>query len=181
MNKKLTNVLCATALMAGIIGISSQPVFAAVDETQSGTTGSYSTDININAGSSTFSVTIPKSMSGSEKAGTLDYNVTVNGDITGSEKIVVTPDETVALSQSGKDNITATIAQTKTEFTGNELLLATDNTITTSGTVTYSGLSAGTWTGTFNFDIKLIDTEAEMITATVSLDGWGDDIVINKA
>jgi hypothetical protein len=129
-------------------------------------------DVEVTVGE-TFEVSIPKKvvLSGADKNGS--YTVTVKGDIGDSHFVTVTPAGTVTLSQTGKTDVTAAITQeTKkflpadttatastgeakmdlssasslTEYTGNIYADGTNN----SGTV-----SAGTWTGNFNFSIAL--------------------------
>ena len=70
---------------------------------------------------SAFTVTIPKSiaLSSSKSA---EYTVKVKGDIIGTEIITVTPDSSVILNDAnGKDSVTGSINQEKTEFSSEEL------------------------------------------------------------
>ena len=115
--------------------------------------GDYSTNVTIDCGVSTFSLTIQKSMGGNGESGTLDYDVRIVGDIAGNEILSVFPDSTLTLSQTGKKDIIATISQLKTKFTGEDFALSTIQT--TTGSITYEGLSSGTWKGVFNFYISL--------------------------
>lgn len=110
---------------------------------------------------STFSVVIPKviTLDGSTKAG--DYQVAVKGDISGNQKISVTTPDTFEMAEQNatvaqKDNVTATIAGAKTEWTQSEIKADTyDGTGTTKGTITADGITAGSWKGTFDFSISL--------------------------
>ena len=70
---------------------------------------------------SAFTVTIPKSIAlNSSKSA--KYMVKVKGDIIGNEIITVTPDQSVILNDAnGKDSVTGSINQEKTEFSSKEL------------------------------------------------------------
>lgn len=107
---------------------------------------------------SSFSVLIPKVVIlAGETNGSGAYTVKVTGDIAGDEKIAVKPAATVLMKQANKADVFAAIAQTKTEWT-----VASDSDlasgVTTTGTITAAGLTAGQWKGSFNFDIKLTTT-----------------------
>lgn len=150
MKKKILASVMALVLT---VAFATLPVSAANTSDTYTAPGEYSTTVTINGGSSTYSVTIPKTMSGTGKSGQISYDVSITADIAGNEVVNVNPDSTVTLSQSGKENVTATIAQTKTSFSYDDF--STKSTQQTTGTITYTGLSVGTWTGTFNFDISL--------------------------
>ncbi len=97
---------------------------------------------------SEYKVTIPKVvvLSGTSKAAS--YYVNVTGDIAGYEKITVTPDDNFKLYASGKDSQEATINQDKTIWTVHDF--NTD----ANGTISADGITAGKWTGAFNFNIN---------------------------
>ena len=141
-------------LTVGLIASMTVPTMAAdVTATQDVSTSGSKTPctVTINGGASTFSVTIPKTISGTGKSGTLSYEVTVTGDFAGSEQVSVTPDASFTLSQEHKSDVTATVSQDKTVWLIDEL--ATKG----AGTITYTDLPSGTWTGSFNFNITLAD------------------------
>ena len=119
---------------------------------------------------STFSVTIPKVIilngaKGAENSGA--YIVKASGNIGGNETIGVTPDATFKMSQTGKTDINAAVAQAVTKFVVAQKTIAdADKTTTvagvdnaegasTTGKVTVSNLTAGSWKGAFNFNIAL--------------------------
>lgn len=123
----------------------------------------YSDEIDINSTEgcevyatlpSSFTVVIPKKviLTGSAN-GSGAYTVKVKGDIAGNETITVAPAATVAMKQTGKTDVTATIAQPKTTWTVADAGLAAG--VITTGTITAAGLTAGSWAGAFNFDISL--------------------------
>ena len=104
---------------------------------------------------STFSVVIPKEIVLEEVTSPVyeeDYTVVVKGDIAGNETVTVTPDGTVDLLQSGKANIKATVDQKVTTATSAELANNAQKSL--DGTVTATDVTAGSWQGTFMFDIS---------------------------
>ena len=95
-----------------------------------------------------------------------DYSVSVSGDMSGSNTLIVEPESTqVPLSQTGKRDVIASIEQTQTEFTVDDL---NANTVT-DGTVSATGLSAGSWNGEFMFNIQLATIEWYDITSQLNL------------
>ena len=126
-----------------------------------------------------------------------EYSVNVNGNINGAEIVNVIPKSNVRhinthhdsdtaegdgtysctdlnenevqfyMGQTNKNDIKATVNQTKTEFNVSELI---DNkTAATTGTIT-TKLTAGSWKGAFNFDISLKEKDANYSTAIKSWD-----------
>ena len=140
-NKLLTGAL-VTALALGI----TSPVLAeeTVVKTESSTTTvSYSAD-------STYTVTIPKTITLNPTTKTGTYEVETAGDIAGTYVVTVTPDATFTMKQAGKADVTATVTQSVTEWTVSTLGQST------TGTIEALDLSAGSWSGTLNFTIQLI-------------------------
>lgn len=157
MKRKILGAMLALSMVAGTAA-PAMTVMAAdnVTETQSfaEATPEAACEVTINGGDSTFSVTIPKTITGSGASGVLDYEVTVSGDFAGNEEVKVIPDASVTLSQNKKADVVATIAQDKQAWAVNELETKGN------GTITYDGIKAGTYTGTFDFAISL-DTVVE--------------------
>ena len=110
---------------------------------------------------SEFTVTIPKEItldntSGSDYAS--KYTVKVAGDIAGTQTVTVEPAVTsFELTQNGKTTkLTANVAQDKKEVTGTQLEQGSGVIeMKDTGTVTATNVKAGTWNGTFNFNINL--------------------------
>ena len=102
---------------------------------------------------SNYNVTIPKVivLSGAQKEA--NYFVKVDGDIAGYEKVNVTPEENVTLKSSNKSDQVATISQDKT--TWKVLDFNTD----ANGLISAKDLTAGKWSGTFNFNISFEQDE----------------------
>ena len=159
MKKKMVKV-CTLAL-SGLMVISSvSPVFAydldvngnSIEnvEYQNTEDENYTNATNVFAElGSEYKVTIPKTivLSGVDKKA--NYYVKVEGDIAGYETVNVIPDETVSLYTKNKDVQTGTITQDKTAWKFD------DFDVNANGQVTANNLTAGKWSGTFNFTINL--------------------------
>ena len=130
--------------------------------------GNQNCEVTVNVGSG-FTVTIPKKITLSGADGTSPYNVTVEGDIGALETIKVVPDENFNLQSSGKTDVTSTVTQSKTSFDYEDASKKDDSNTrvgtTTQGSVTAQGLSAGNWSGKFNFNISLEETLEENLEA----------------
>lgn len=148
MKKKILGAMLIFSMAVGAV----VPVMAAdVQSTQSfSETSTAACDVTVNGGASTFSVTIPKTITGSGSSGTLSYDVTVTGDFSGDEYVSVVPDNSVTLSQAHKDDVVASITQDKETWYVNEL------DTKGNGVITYDGIEAGVYKGTFNFAIGLV-------------------------
>ena len=111
---------------------------------------------------SEYKVTIPKTivLSGIDKKA--DYYVKVEGDIAGYETVNVVPDSTVNLYTKNKNSQVGTITQDKASW-------KFDNFDTdANGQITAQGLTAGKWSGTFNFNINL-DSHEELVLGDLVL------------
>ena len=81
------------------------------------------------------------------------YSVGVAGDMSGDKIVNIEPESpTVEIKQNGKDNKTATVEQVQTSFTTDDF----KNNTKTTGTVTGDKLTAGSWNGSFNFEITTV-------------------------
>lgn len=78
------------------------------------------------------------------------YSVGVKGDMSGDKITTIEPDNVrVPLKSAGKNDKTAIIEQSQTEFTTDDL----KNSVQANGTITADRLTAGCWNGSFNFNI----------------------------
>ena len=100
-----------------------------------------------------YKVTIPKTvvLSGIEKKAS--YYVNVTGDIAGYESVNVIPEKEFNLFADNKDAQKASVDQNETVWTFDTLNKKAN------GTITAPGITAGKWTGMFNFDINLENKE----------------------
>ena len=116
---------------------------------------------------SAFTVTIPKTITlGQNKSAT--YDVKVKGDIAGNDVITVTPDSTITLNDAdGKGAVTGNIEQTKTKFNSTEVNQA--DGVSTTGTITANDLTAGDWSGNFEFAINV--NKVEKVGSDIALMG----------
>ena len=152
MMKKLLVTAMAVMPMFGMFGGD----YASATINSTGTVGANATeavDVYVTQ-PSTFSVIIPKKIT-LEQAKTYkeDYTVVVQGDIAGNETVTVKPDvKEFDLVQSGKTNITATVEQSEETASSSEL--ENGKTKSLAGTVTAKNVTAGSWKGTFKFNIS---------------------------
>lgn len=162
-NKILTSLMAATMVMG-----STMPVFAAttatdtVNETQTESGTTRPVEVTYTQ-SSTFTVTIPKTivLDGSTK--TSDYDVNVKGDISSDKQVKVTPDTTFKMKDQSnatnkKTDVDATVTQEETTWSSSEVNVTTTGT-TKNGNISAIGLTAGSWKGTFNFSVAMSDVQ----------------------
>jgi hypothetical protein len=131
-----------------------------------------------------FSVIIPKTIVlGVDKSNaTATYTVIVSGDIPSTKMVYVAPIDGIANNDNddidfylkdqntsaAKDDVVAKITQTKTYWSFEDV---SGEGASTNGTITASNISAGSWTGTFNFTINLHShTFAETIDGNVCVE-----------
>ena len=107
--------------------------------------------ITENYQTSTFSVTIPKTISLNGLTGKGNYNVKVNGTFYYNDTLTVTPSSSFTLKdRSGVSTLQANVTQNVNTFTK-------DNLGTTSGSISLNKTKfAGKFNGTFNFNIKFV-------------------------
>lgn len=165
-----------TALMAGTMMMGSTlPVYAAVTEDQGvaqeeadeGTT--KETEV-LYTQASNYSVVIPKRivLDGQTKAS--DYTVKVSGDISSDKRVSVAPQDAIdsvaginfymkdlSTSANKKADVEATVTQDSTVWSSAEVS-ASEGT-TKNGNVSAPTITAGSWKGTFTFNIALEDAE----------------------
>ena len=80
-----------------------------------------------------------------------EYSVGVSGDMSGDKVVTIEPESAnVTLKQKGKNDKSASISQEQTEFNSDDF----KNKTRTNGAVTADSLTAGSWNGTFNFNIS---------------------------
>ncbi len=96
---------------------------------------------------SIYKVTIPKTIVLSGTSKKANYFVKVEGDIAGYEEVEVIPEEKFNLYSKGKDLVPASISQDKTSWK------VSNFNIDANGLIQANDITAGKWTGTFNFNI----------------------------
>ena len=141
-------------LMAGLLLIESViPMFATVTEKQVITSNETAQTEVIYNQESKFEVTVPKLIDlGSDKL--TKYFVSVSGDISSDDVVTVVPEESFSMKDmSGGDNpksdITAIVEQDKISWMFYEF------DIVGNGEVSAQDLTAGSWRGSFWFNISL--------------------------
>lgn len=149
--------------------------FAAVTEDQSvaqeeadtGTT--RDTDV-LYSQASKYSVVIPKRIVLDGKTKASDYTVKVSGDISSDKQVSVAPQDALedveginfymvdqAATGTKKADVEATVTQGETVWSSKEIC-ETDGT-TKDGNVSAPTITAGSWKGTFTFNIALQDAQ----------------------
>jgi len=99
-----------------------------------------------------FSVTIPKEITLDSVTGSSDYEVSLKAQVPEGQVLSVKPDQSFNMSDAfGKSDITATVTQDEIEWETSEL--DPHSVITKTGNIQVSNLTAGEWSGNFNFTI----------------------------
>lgn len=162
--KRVLKQISVFALIGTILATDITPAYAytsvaGVNETQTASSDETSSCEVYAQLASTFTVRIPKkiTLSGTDKTGS--YSVDVEGDIGGTDIVKVVPDASVALSSKNLADVTASILQDKTQWSYSEILagnkVAGGGFIYADGSNNSGEITAGTWNGTFNFNISL--------------------------
>lgn len=162
-NKILTSLMAATMVMG-----STMPVFAAttatdtINETQVESGITRPVEVTYTQ-SSTFTVTIPKTIALDGSTKTADYDVNVKGDIASDKQVKVAPNTTFKMVDQSKaakkkTDVDASVTQTETTWSSTEVNVTTTGT-TKTGNISATGLTSGSWKGTFNFSIAMSDAQ----------------------
>lgn len=162
-NKILTSLMAATMVMG-----STMPVFAAttaqqtVNQTEADQGTTRETEVTYTQ-SSTFTVTIPKTIALDGSTKTADYDVNVKGDIASNKQVKVAPDTTFKMVDQSKaakkkTDVDANVTQAETTWSSTEVNVTTTGT-TKTGNISATGLTSGSWKGTFNFSVAMSDVQ----------------------
>lgn len=151
MKKKVVATLCGMACMLGVV----TPCLAQEyhDPTTAQVPVSFEQD-------STFTVTLPENITGVSGATSADFTYSVKGDIASDENVTIALEDADAETEGAqvvlKDVLNneknATVAIDKGSFAYNEI---TGEGMTSNGSATFEGLTAGSWSGTAKFVIDL--------------------------
>lgn len=114
------------------------------------------TDVYATVDSSGVMVWLPKTVIVSGTANvqhkyTGEYAVKVTGDIAGTDTISVIPEKDISLTQSGKNDMPASVSQNKEVFAYDDLKNGT--MAATTGAVTAKSLTAGSWKSEITFTV----------------------------
>lgn len=162
-NKILTSLMAATMVMG-----STMPVFAAttaqqtVNQTEADPGTTRETEVTYTQ-SSTFTVTIPKTIALDGSTKTADYDVNVKGDIASDKQVKVAPDTIFKMVDQStaakkKTDVDASVTQAETTWSSTEVNVAQTGT-TKTGNISATGLTSGSWKGTFNFSVAMSDVQ----------------------
>lgn len=176
----LVTLSCSSTAFASSVGsvtndpsIGEDTVQGAYTEYENVGTGNTQTDVYLTVDNSNIRVGVPTVIildgtpnENGEYIG--NYSVCTEGDMSGDSTLIVQPkSDTVTVSQTGKNDMSATINQMQTAFTAEEVAAGA----TTTGTATAIGLTAGSWNGTGSFEIGINSTSA----ASIEYFTWGED------
>lgn len=143
-------------VLASVMVLSTSVVTAFAENTEEfTTTGSAEVPVIVDVESS-FTVTIPKSITVDGSTGLTNYQIKVSGDIKFNEYIKVAPNSSqIRLSTVGKESMNASVYQRDNSVYSADL---TDEVIL-EGSITANNLTAGTWEGSLSFDISLVERQ----------------------
>lgn len=169
-NKNYSKLMAAIPMAAALI----VPMTAmaddtpwSVNQTDVGTGTTRSTTVTYSQ-ASTFTVTIPKSISlGTGKTAT--YNIKVTGDISSDQQVNVAPQDDkadkdgvnfkmsdTATTSDKKDDVWVNVIQSVITWSSTDINAAGDTGVTKTGTIDGSDvLTSGSWSGNLTFNISL--------------------------
>lgn len=173
-NRKLMTKLTAAGSMAMML--MPMTAFAGVSETQGVTQeetdagATKNTDV-LYSQSSTYSVIIPKLIVLDGQTKDSGYTVNVKGDISSDKQVSVAPQDSIdsvdginfymkdlATAGKKKADVEANVTQEATVWSSAEVCVA-DTGTTKNGNVAAPTITAGSWKGTFAFNIALQDAD----------------------
>lgn len=171
-NKILTAVMAGTMMMGSVLPVCAATTdYDPISQTEVGESGtSRDTEVLYELGS-TFSVVIPKRIVLDATSKDSDYAVRVYGDISSDKKVTVAPQDALngekdpaginfymkdqATKGTKKADVQANVTQDVVDWTSAEVTADTSK----NGNVAAPTITAGSWKGTFNFNIALADAE----------------------
>lgn len=177
-NKILTAVMAGTMMMGSVLPVcAAEPVASSQTLSHEQIANAEDTEVFYNLGS-TFSVVIPKTIVLGTVSKDSDYAVRVYGDISSDKKVTVAPQDVLtdieginfymkdqATAGVKKADVQADVTQAVVDWTSKDVCKKdeTDGTTiigtTKNGNVAAPTITAGSWKGTFNFNIALADAE----------------------
>lgn len=122
-----------------------------------------------------FMVTVPKKIVLDSETKSAEYSISVKGDIPSDSKVDVRPEDEISdleginfymveQAVNKKADVAASVTQKETEWTSAEV---TPTGTSKKGSVSAPDLTSGKWQGTFMFNIKLFDDNADHIHSYV--------------
>lgn len=132
--------------------------------------GKRETVVTYDKGAS-FMVTVPKRIVLDSETKSAEYSISVKGDIPSDSKVDVRPEDAISdvkginfymveQAVNKKADVAADVTQKETEWTSIEV---TPTGTSKKGSVSAPDLTSGKWQGTFMFNIKLFDINADHI------------------
>lgn len=158
-NKILSSVFVASMAVGNTL-----PVLAATNETQTTNENTIKETEVLYEQSASYFVTIPKTITLDGATKSSNYNVKVEGDIPSDKEVYVSPIDGIADTESfdfymkdpnlnnPKNDVVATITQSKTIWNFEDMANSYEET---NNNIVAPNLTAGTWKGTFDFEINM--------------------------
>lgn len=153
---KLISYIVCVAMLSGN--------FLTADAVENAAKDNYGQENTIKSSASNYSVIVPKSITLDESMYG-EYSLTVTGDIPCSKRVYAAPVDGIGATEeldfymkeqtsgTGKPDVAATITQDKVYWNYEEV----SNAHRETGSISAGRLSAGTWKGTFEIAINLLD------------------------
>ena len=141
--------------------------------------GEISEEVRVNVDvASSFTITIPKEIVLNGNDGSATYKVKCEGDIAGDQVITIVPDNSFTLYEDGGKETPVTVTQPDTDFTYQKI----DAGNTYDGDLSASEISAGNWSGKFNFNIEFKANSSPTLPAkTFNEYTWAEIAAISEA
>lgn len=168
-NKILAAVMAGTMMMGSVLPVCAATTdYDPISQEAVGEDGtSRDTEVLYSLGS-TFSVVIPKKIVLDTESRNSDYAVRVYGDISSDKKVTVAPQDALtdidginfymkdqATIGTKKADVQANVTQDVVDWTSAEVTADTSK----DGNVAAPTITAGSWKGTFNFNIALANAD----------------------
>lgn len=152
MKRKLVAMICSLACTVSMVSPCMAQEFHAPD--------TASVPVSFEQ-ESTFTVTLPETISGANGQTSASFVYSVKGDIASDETVTLdledadasTDEDQVVLTDVLSNEKYATVAIEKESYAYDEIV---GEGLTNNGTVTFEGLTAGHWEGTAKFIIDLV-------------------------
>lgn len=168
-NKILTAVMAGTMMMGSVLPVCAATTdYDPISQTEVGEAGTSRDTEVLYTRASSYSVVIPKTIVLDAVSKDSDYAVRVYGDISSDKKVTVAPQDALtdieginfhmkdqATIGTKKADVQADVTQDVVDWTSAEVTADTSK----NGNVAAPTITAGSWKGTFNFNIALADAE----------------------
>lgn len=143
-----------SSFLVGLLLFSSQcHILAGTVENQT-ITGNTQSEVLVSLEiGSTYSISVPKTIQLNEDTKSAEYQISIDGVISDSQYISVTPNTEFVMTD-GYMEVMATVSQDRTEWQAEDLA---EGDKIANGVVSAESILIGSWSGSFQYDIRLND------------------------